>query len=143
MSCEGRVIGVPFCGFRMLCEASISSWASRMAGLLNGTCTAIWSPSKSALNAVVTSGCSCIALPSTSFGWKAWIERRCSVGARFKHHRVTFQNIFKDIPNHGFFLVNQFAGRFHCFHDTSFDQFADDERLEKFSRHIFWQTALV
>ena len=84
MSWEGRVIGVPFCGFKMLCEESINNWASSTAALLNGTWTAIWSPSKSALNAVVTNGCNCIALPSINFGWKAWIDKRWSVGALFK-----------------------------------------------------------
>ena len=34
MSWEGSVIGVPFCGFRMLCDASISNCASRIAALL-------------------------------------------------------------------------------------------------------------
>ena len=37
----------------------------------SGTWTAIWSPSKSALNAVQTSGCSWIALPSISTGSNA------------------------------------------------------------------------
>ena len=32
---------------------------------------AIWSPSKSALNAAQTSGCSCMALPPISFGSNA------------------------------------------------------------------------
>ena len=85
MSCEGRVIGVPFWGFKILWEASMSNCASNTAALLKGTCTAIWSPSKSALKAVVTNGCSCIALPSINFGWNAWIDKRCNVGARFSN----------------------------------------------------------
>ena len=56
---------------------------SACASCESGRCTAIWSPSKSALNAVQTNGCSLIALPSTRIGSNAWIPRRCSVGARF------------------------------------------------------------
>ena len=56
-----------------------SAWASADSG----RCTAIWSPSKSALNAEQTSGWIWTALPSTSCGSKAWMPRRCRVGARF------------------------------------------------------------
>ncbi len=77
------MIGSPLAGESTLFEASISVRASICASSDSGTCTAIWSPSKSALNAAHTSGCSWIALPSISTGSKAWMPRRCSVGARF------------------------------------------------------------
>ncbi len=83
MSCEGTMIGSPLAGERMLLEDSISVRASICASSDSGTCTAIWSPSKSALNAAHTSGCSWIALPSISTGSNAWMPSRCSVGARF------------------------------------------------------------
>ena len=53
----------------------------------SGTCTAIWSPSKSALKAAQTSGCSWMALLDQD-GLKAWMPRRCSVGAMVEHDRV-------------------------------------------------------
>jgi acetolactate synthase I/II/III large subunit len=56
-SCEGTMIGLPFAGDRMLLDDSISVRASICASSDSGTCTAIWSPSKSALNATQTSGC--------------------------------------------------------------------------------------
>ena len=56
MSCVGVVIGLPLAGDRMLLLDSISTRASACASALSGRCTAIWSPSKSALNAVQTSG---------------------------------------------------------------------------------------
>ncbi len=56
--------------------------ASDCASTDRGRWTAIWSPSKSALNAVQTSGWIWMALPSTSTGSKAWMPRRCRVGAR-------------------------------------------------------------
>ena len=83
MSCVGMVTGRPSAGLRMLFVDSIRMRASACASADSGRCTAIWSPSKSALNAVQTSGWIWIALPSTSCGSKAWMPSRCSVGARF------------------------------------------------------------
>jgi hypothetical protein len=76
--------GAPLAGDMMLLEASISTWASICASIESGMCTAIWSPSKSALKAVQTSGWISMALPSTRMGSKAWMPRRCSVGARLR-----------------------------------------------------------
>ncbi len=56
MSWVGTVMGWPEAGDRMLCEASMSTLASICASGDSGMCTAIWSPSKSALKAVQTSG---------------------------------------------------------------------------------------
>ena len=83
MSWDGVTIGLPSFGPRMLLLASIKCKASSCAALLNGTWTAIWSPSKSALKPVQTSGCKRMARPSTKIGWKAWIPSLCNVGARF------------------------------------------------------------
>ena len=83
MSWVGMVTGRPSAGLRMLLLDSIRIRASACASADSGRCTAIWSPSKSALNAVQTSGWIWMALPSTSCGSKAWMPRRCSVGARF------------------------------------------------------------
>ena len=57
----------------MLFTDNIKNLASACASTDKGTCTAIWSPSKSALYAVHTSGCSFIALPSTKTGSNACI----------------------------------------------------------------------
>ena len=83
MSCDGSATGRPSEGLRMLFDAIISTRASICASNDSGTCTAIWSPSKSALNAAQTSGWIRMALPSTSTGSNAWMPRRWSVGARF------------------------------------------------------------
>ncbi len=82
MSWLGTAIGRPWAGERMLLADSIRMRASAWASTDSGRCTAIWSPSKSALNAVQTSGWIWMALPSTSTGSNAWMPRRCSVGAR-------------------------------------------------------------
>ncbi len=83
MSCDGIAIGAPLAGERMLFDDIIRTEASICASGASGMCTAIWSPSKSALNAVQTSGWIRIALPSTSTGSNAWMPSRWSVGARF------------------------------------------------------------
>ncbi len=83
MSCVGTAMGRPCAGDSTLLVDSIRILASACASAESGTWTAIWSPSKSALKAVHTSGWIWMALPSTSTGSKAWMPSRCSVGARF------------------------------------------------------------
>jgi len=78
------MIGLPWAGERMLLVDIMSTRLSTCASMDRGTWTAIWSPSKSALNAVQTRGCSWTALPSMSTGSKACMPRRCRVGARFR-----------------------------------------------------------
>ena len=82
MSCDGSATGRPSDGLSTLFEEIIRRRASSWASNDSGTCTAIWSPSKSALNAAQTSGWIRMALPSTSTGSNAWMPSRCSVGAR-------------------------------------------------------------
>jgi hypothetical protein len=57
MSCVGRVTGRPTDGIRMLLEASIRMRPTASPSTERGRCKAIWSPSKTALNAAHTSGC--------------------------------------------------------------------------------------
>ena len=69
----------------MLLVDNISVVASTCASMESGRWTAIWSPSKSALYPLQTSGWTRIAFPSTSVGSNAWMPIRCSVGARFSN----------------------------------------------------------
>ena len=80
--CDGTMDGLARAGNRMLL-ASIRARGFHLGFMDSGTWTAIWSPSKSALKAEQTSGCSWMALPSISTGSNAWMPRRCRVGARF------------------------------------------------------------
>ena len=84
MSWVGLTTGDPSAAESRLRVESISSFASRCAAVESGTCTAIWSPSKSALKAKHTSGWIWIAEPSTRVGMKAWMPSRWRVGARFR-----------------------------------------------------------
>ena len=88
MSLVGVMIGRPLAGERMLLADSMSTRDSAWASADSGRCTAIWSPSKSALKAVQTSGWIWMALPSTSTGSKAWMPRRCRVGRPVQQHGV-------------------------------------------------------
>ena len=83
MSWDGTIIGFPLDGDKILLVLIINTLASSCASKLNGTCTAIWSPSKSALKAVHTSGCNWIDLPSIKIGSKACIPNLWRVGALF------------------------------------------------------------
>ena len=83
MSWLGETIGLPLAGDKTLLVANIKTFASACASAESGTCTAIWSPSKSALNASQTSGWTWIAFPSTRIGSNAWIPNLCKVGALF------------------------------------------------------------
>ena len=56
MSCDGVMIGLPFDGLKMLFVDIINTYASTCASIESGRCTAIWSPSKSALNPLQTRG---------------------------------------------------------------------------------------
>jgi len=66
------MIGSPFAGERMLFEDIIKARASSCASMDSGTCTAIWSPSKSALNAC-RPGMQLDRLALDQHGSNAWI----------------------------------------------------------------------
>ncbi len=82
MSWVGATTGLPSAGESRLAVESMIVRASSWPAEESGTWTAIWSPSKSALKAVQTSGWIWMAEPSTSTGMKAWMPRRWRVGAR-------------------------------------------------------------
>ena len=143
MSCDGTMIGAPEAGCRMLLVDIISTRASSCASSDSGTWTAIWSPSKSALKAVQTSGCSWIALPSIRIGSNAWMPRRCSVGARFEQHRMLADDLVEDIPDLRLFLLDQLLGLLDGRGVALGVEPRVDERLEQLERHLLRQAALV
>jgi hypothetical protein len=101
MSCDGDMIGAPLAGLKMLCVESISTCASACASIDSGRWTAIWSPSKSALKPLQTSGC---RLDRVAFhqhrleGLDAHaVQRRGAV----EQHRVLVDHLFEDVPHLG------------------------------------------
>src|ERR1700749_1859283 len=130
MSWVGTMIGLPLAGDRMLLVDIIRTRASSWASRLSGTCTAIWSPSKSALKAVQTSGCSWMALPSISTGSNAWIPGRSRVGGGFQKHRIFADLLFEDVPPLRPFALYQPLGSLDGRGFAAQLQLREDERLE-------------
>src|ERR671913_383769 len=122
MSCVGVTSGRPWAGDSTLLADSMSTRLSACASADKGRWTAIWSPSKSALKAVHTSGWIWMALPSTSTGSNAWIPRRCSLGAPALDHPLRRLDVLRQL---------------------AVDQSLHDEGLEQLERHELGQTALV
>ena len=143
MSCDGTATGVPLLGDRMFFDDIISSAASICASGDNGMCTAIWSPSKSALNAVQTSGWMRMALPSTSTGSNAWMPRRCSVGARLSSTGMLADHLFEHVPHFGDLLLDHLLGLLDGGDQAALFELVVDERLEQLERHLLRQAALV
>src|SRR5213083_77118 len=142
MSWLGSATGRPSEGFRMLFDEITSSRDSSWLSNESGTCTAIWSPSKSALNAAHTSGWIRIALPSTSTGSNAWMPRRCSVGA-VQEHRVVLDDLFQDLIHLRRLLFDDLFRPLDRLGDPLLHQLVDDEGLEQLDRHRLGEPALV
>src|ERR1700748_790103 len=100
MSWVGMVTGLPSAGFRMLLVDSIRMRASACASADSGRCTAIWAPSKSALNAGETSGGIWMAVASTSCGSHARDATPVQGRSTVQEHRVLGDDLFEDIPDH-------------------------------------------
>ena len=67
------------------------------------------------------------------------VKRRGTI----QEYWMTVNNIFKDLPDFRAFHVNYLFRALDCLHDSTFDQLPDDERLEQFDGHVFWQSTLV
>ena len=143
MSCDGLMIGAPLAGLKMLLVDIISTDASTWASIDRGRCTAIWSPSKSALKPLQTSGWMRIALPSISTGSKAWMPMRCKVGARLSSTgwlRMTSSRMSQTVSS---LPSEHLLGRLDGVGVAQLLEPANDERLEQFQGDLLWQTALV
>ena len=142
MSCVGTAIGRPCAGDRMLLVESIRTRASACASAESGTWTAIWSPSKSALNAVHTSGWIWIALPSTSTGSKAWMPRRWR-RRPVQQHRVLVDDLFEHVPDLRAGALDHALGALDVLRERLVHEPLHHERLEQLERHLLGQAALV
>ena len=109
----------------------------------SGRCTAIWSPSKSALKPLQTSGWMRMALPSISTGSKAWMPMRCKVGARLSSTGWLLDDLFQDVPDRVVLALQHLLGRLDRVGVAQLLEPANDERLEQFQGDLLRQTALV
>ena len=103
MSCDGTMDGSPLDGSRTLFEASISVRASICASIDSGTWTAIWSPSKSALNAGRRAGAADrLALDQHRLERldAEAVQRRRTV----EQHRVLADHLLQDVPDYRLLL---------------------------------------
>ena len=110
MSCDGTAIGAPLAGDRMLFDDIISTEASICASGDSGMWTAIWSPSKSALNAVQTSGWMPDGLALDQHRLERLdaeaVQRRRAV----QQNRVLADHLFEDVPHLGPLLFDHLLG---------------------------------
>src|SRR5438876_9121143 len=142
MSCDGTAIGWPEAGDSTLFDDIISTEASICASGESGMCTAIWSPSKSALKAVQTSGWILIALPSTSTGSKAYTQPVKS-GSAVQEHRMVFDDLFQNVPDNRFLLLDHFFGLLNGRAVAGLLQPVIDKWLEQLQSHLLRQSTLV
>ncbi len=99
MSCDGVMIGLPLAGLKMLFVLIISTVASTWASIESGRCTAIWSPSKSALKPPQTSGVQADRVALDEHRLERLdahaVERRRAV----QQDRVVLDHLFEDVPD--------------------------------------------
>ena len=67
------------------------------------------------------------------------MERRCSI----KHNRMLTNHLFKNVPDLGDLLLNQFLGSLDGGGHATQLKLVKNERLEEFKRHEFGKAALV
>src|SRR3970282_638343 len=146
MSCDGTMIGSPFAGERMLFEDSISVRASICASSDSGTWTAIWSPSKSALNAAHTSGCSWIDLPSIRTGSNAPTPTSGRGGCGWwaaQHTPMLADVFFPKIPHDRLFVFHHLLGSLDRGRQPQHFEAVENEGLKQFQRHLLRKAALM
>src|SRR6201992_328997 len=122
MSCVGIVTGRPSAGLRMLFVDSIRIRASAWASADSGRCTAIWSPSKSALNAVQTSGWIWIALPSASCRSEGRVAGGGQRGRPVQQDRVLGDDLFQHVPDDRLGPLHHPLGRLDVLRVVQVDQ---------------------
>ena len=143
MSCDGTAMGAPCAGDRMLFDESMSVEASICASGESGMWTAIWSPSKSALKAVQTSGWSLMRLAFHQHGLKGLDAETVKRGGAVEQDRMVADDLFEDVPNDRVLLFDQFLRLLDGGAVAALFQAVIDERLEEFKRHLLRQTALA
>ena len=143
MSCVGLTTGEPSAAESRFRVESISSFASRCAAVDSGTWTAIWSPSKSALNAKQTSGWIWMAEPSTRTGMKAWMPEPMEGGRPVQQNRMVGDDLLQHVPHLGANALHDALGALDVVGEALLDELPHDERLEQLERHLLRQAALM
>ncbi len=143
MSCVGVTSGRPCAGLNTLLADSISTRASAWASADSGRWTAIWSPSKSALKAVQTSGriLDCLALDQHRLKGlnTQTVQGRCTV----QQHRMFPDHVVENVPDLWLASLDHALGRLDVLCDLLVDQLLHHEGLEQLECHDLGQPALM
>src|SRR5690606_2959575 len=67
------------------------------------------------------------------------VQRRGPV----QQDRVTLEHVFEDVPYNGILAVDDLFRRLHRLHNSSFDELANNERLEQLGCHVLGKTAFM
>jgi hypothetical protein len=143
MSCEGRMIGRPLAGLRMLFVLIMSTRASIWASRDSGTWTAIWSPSKSALKAGADQRVELDGLALDEQRLEGLDAQAVERGGAVEEDRVLLDHLFQDVPDLGTLLLHQLLGALDGGDQAALFQLVVDERLEELEGHLLGQAALV
>src|SRR5690606_9829190 len=77
------------------------------------------------------------------FGLESLYRKPVKCRSPIEQYGVTLQNIFKDFPDNGRFLIHHFLGRFYRFDYSPFNQFSDYKWLKQFSSHSLGDSTFV
>src|SRR5476649_1238796 len=136
------MIGSPLAGDRMLLVDIINARASSWASSVSGTCTAIWSPSKSALYAAQTR----VKLDSLTFDqnrFKCLDTQTVKSWRTVEQHWVFANDFSENVPNLWQFALDHFLRSLDGGSETTHFKLAENERLEQLESHFLRQTALM
>src|SRR5258706_1784862 len=142
MSCDGTMMGEPLAGCRILLVDIISTRASTCASTESGTCTAIWSPSKSALRgADQWMELNRFALDQNRFKSlnSQTMQRRRAV----EQYWMLANHFVENIPHFRQLALDHFFGAFNRCHMAALFKLVVDKRLEQLEGHLFRQSTLM
>ena len=105
--------------------------------------TAIWSPSKSALKAVQTSGMNLDGLAFHQHRLEGLNAQAVQGGSAVEQNGMVLDDLFENVPHHRVLLLDQFLGLLDGGAMAALFQAVIDEGLEQLERHLLGQTALV
>ncbi len=143
MSWVGVTSGLPCAGLSMLLLESMRTRASACASADSGRCTAIWSPSKSALKAVHTSGWIWIGLALDEDRLEGLDAEAVQRGGTVEEHRVLLDDVLEHVPDLRAATLHHPLGRLDVLGERAVDERLHHEGLEQLERHQLGQTALV
>ncbi len=139
MSCEGRVIGVPFCGFKNVVRSKHQQLCFQYSSIAQRYVNRHLVTIKVGVErCTLPTGATVSLYLRSILAGKPGLTNGAALG-----HGLTIPGdlsiYFQGYPKlMASFLSTNFLGRFYCFYNTSFNQLTDDKWFEQFSSHIFW-----